>query len=120
MPRRHTADLAFTIPSDDWKVSEAKAWADQRALDWAAARKTVIVGKVAWEIDEMSIVGTAALSTEPRKPTISRAPAPHEGCAFCEQVAAFGDEATNLDIAAALKLSTSTVRRHRVIKEQKP
>lgn len=129
LPTRPTAVLTFTIPSEDWRQSEVRAWATARALEWATARQTVIVGVPVWGFDEMTISATVNLTTTPRdltptgrirKPgaraSVPRPPAPHDGCALCEDVAAFPDNWKHTDIAAELRLSVATVHRHRIRK----
>lgn len=124
----HKEFLTFTIPSDEMKMSEARAWATAQALQWARGNKTVIVGDIEWRVNEDTICALVATTIPPRirgaaprtymddAPRVSkpRPPAPHPGCQLCDDVATYGPEFTVVDIAADLRISTSTVTRHRV------
>ena len=127
MPVRPTEWLTFEIPADDMRLSEARAWADFKAAQWAEANRTKIVGSIDWRVDEMSISALVTLTGPPvtltptgrvrkkqAKRTENRKPAPHDGCAICEDVAAFPAAWTHVDIAAELRINVSTVQRHRV------
>ena len=126
LPTEHHKEfLTFTIPSDEMRMSEARAWADAQALQWAKVNRTVIVGDIVWRVTEDTICSLVRTTIAPRargtaRPinpqprTDRRNPAPHPGCSTCEQVAAYADDVTTRAIADELNLNPSTVTRHRV------
>lgn len=114
LPTRHTEFLTFTIPDQEMRVSEAKAWADSRALQWAEARATKVAEVIDWRIAEDSISALVTLTSAPQKPKRPTASHDPEGCQQCIDVAAYGD-APAAEIAAALGVNVRSIHRHRTI-----